>query len=227
MGLLYNSTFFFSYIPENHFVHYISFSEEELQLDEEDDDGNNQATVRIRGPGTDVIDSGDVGVLFLDQLDQTSDASERTDFTNFRSLLWRTMAQVPDRVEPRSRELSPLLLRFIRCVEKHGLSDQRRANKVPYNSCLWFLFTAVMSSTWPTCWWLPPKTFWREAALHQNRRWLRMMMLTWRMKKMSTSPNTPRGKCQEEQPPSKRISDPWTTLLSIDLLLKCVKTYFI
>ncbi|KAI7792184.1 putative small subunit processome component 20-like protein [Triplophysa rosa] len=88
-------------------------AEEELHLDEEDDDGNNQAAVRIRGPGMDVIESGDVGVLFLDQLDKTSDPSERTDFTNFRNLLWRTMAQVPDRVEPRSRELSPLLLRFI------------------------------------------------------------------------------------------------------------------
>ncbi|KAA0720706.1 Small subunit processome component 20 -like protein [Triplophysa tibetana] len=88
-------------------------AEEELQLDDEDDDGNNQAAERIRGPGTDVIESGDVGVLFLEQLDKTSDSSERTDFTNFRNLLWRTMAQVPDRVEPRSRELSPLLLRFI------------------------------------------------------------------------------------------------------------------
>uniref|UniRef100_A0A3Q3Q499 Uncharacterized protein n=1 Tax=Monopterus albus TaxID=43700 RepID=A0A3Q3Q499_MONAL len=64
-------------------------------------------------PGCDVIESGDVGVLFLEQLKLTSDPIERTDFLNFRSLLWRTMAQFPDRVEPRSRELSPLLLRFI------------------------------------------------------------------------------------------------------------------
>lgn len=68
------------------------------------------------GPGTDVIDSGDVGVLFLEQLEQAETISDRTDFTNFRSLLWKAMNQFPDRVEPRSRELSPLLLRFIRCV---------------------------------------------------------------------------------------------------------------
>lgn len=98
------------------------FSEEELQVsDDEDDDeegggGKNRATVQIRGPGTDVIDSGDVGVLFLEQLDQAADPNERTDFTNFRNLLWKAMAQFPERVEPRSRELSPLLLRFIRCV---------------------------------------------------------------------------------------------------------------
>uniref|UniRef100_M3ZWC6 UTP20 small subunit processome component n=1 Tax=Xiphophorus maculatus TaxID=8083 RepID=M3ZWC6_XIPMA len=61
----------------------------------------------------DVIESGDVGVLFLDRLRLTSDPDERTDFPNFRGLLWRAMAQFPDRVEPRSRELSPLLLRFI------------------------------------------------------------------------------------------------------------------
>uniref|UniRef100_A0A8C7G581 UTP20 small subunit processome component n=1 Tax=Oncorhynchus kisutch TaxID=8019 RepID=A0A8C7G581_ONCKI len=70
--------------------------------------------VLIWEPGCDVIESGDVGVLFLQRLKMTSDPSERTDFTNFRGLLWRAMALVPDRVEPRSRELSPLLLRFIR-----------------------------------------------------------------------------------------------------------------
>lgn len=92
-------------------------AEEELQMnnDEDDDDeeGGGKNRVQIRGPGTDVIDSGDVGVLFLEQLDQAADPSERTDFTNFRNLLWKAMAQFPERVEPRSRELSPLLLRFI------------------------------------------------------------------------------------------------------------------
>lgn len=52
----------------------------------------------------------------MEQLKLASDPNERTDFSNFRSLLWRSMAQFPDRVEPRSRELSPLLLRFIRSV---------------------------------------------------------------------------------------------------------------
>lgn len=84
--------------------------EKELQEGGDDD----EEAVGERQPGCDVIESGDVGVLFLEQLKLASDPNERTDFSNFRSLLWRSMAQFPDRVEPRSRELSPLLLRFIR-----------------------------------------------------------------------------------------------------------------
>ncbi|XP_032444903.1 small subunit processome component 20 homolog isoform X2 [Xiphophorus hellerii] len=79
------------------------------------DDGEEEEESAPRAePGCDVIESGDVGVLFLNRLRLTSDPDERTDFPNFRGLLWRAMAQFPDRVEPRSRELSPLLLRFIR-----------------------------------------------------------------------------------------------------------------
>ncbi|XP_071756588.2 small subunit processome component 20 homolog isoform X1 [Centroberyx gerrardi] len=90
-------------------------AEKELQENSEDDDDDDEGESDLHGePGCDVIESGDVGVLFLQQVKLTSDPKERTDFTNFRSLLWRAMAQVPDRVEPRSRELSPLLLRFIR-----------------------------------------------------------------------------------------------------------------
>ncbi|XP_061570968.1 small subunit processome component 20 homolog [Cololabis saira] len=85
-------------------------AEKELQ---EDDEGEEEESGLCREPGCDVIESGDVGVLFLEQLKSTSDPSERTDFPNFRSLLWRAMAQFPERVEPRSRELTPLLLRFI------------------------------------------------------------------------------------------------------------------
>lgn len=102
------------------------FSEEELQADDDDDDegggGQHQAAKQLRGPGTSVIESGDVGVLFLEELDQVLNPIERTDFTNFRGLLWRAMSKFPERVEPRSRELSPLLLRFIRCVR--ALSHQ-------------------------------------------------------------------------------------------------------
>ncbi|XP_026217757.1 small subunit processome component 20 homolog isoform X2 [Anabas testudineus] len=86
-------------------------AEKEFQQDsnnEEEESGHQDE------PGCDVIESGDVGVLFLEQLKLTTDPNERTDFPNFRSLLWRAMAQFPDRVEPRSRELSPLLLRFMR-----------------------------------------------------------------------------------------------------------------
>uniref|UniRef100_A0A671YNU0 UTP20 small subunit processome component n=1 Tax=Sparus aurata TaxID=8175 RepID=A0A671YNU0_SPAAU len=90
-------------------------AEKELQEDGEDDDDEKEADSGPSGEqGCDVIESGDVGVLFLEQLKSSCSPNERTDFINFRSLLWRSMAQFPDRVEPRSRELSPLLLRFIR-----------------------------------------------------------------------------------------------------------------
>uniref|UniRef100_A0A4W3ITK7 UTP20 small subunit processome component n=1 Tax=Callorhinchus milii TaxID=7868 RepID=A0A4W3ITK7_CALMI len=51
--------------------------------------------------------------LFQDQLDLAISSNDRTQFDNFRFLLWKAMAEFPNRVEPRSRELSPLLLRFI------------------------------------------------------------------------------------------------------------------
>lgn len=87
-------------------------TEKQLQDDEEDHD---EATDGTRAePGCAVIESGDVGVLFLEQLKLATEPNERTDFPNFRNLLWQSMVQFPDRVEPRSRELSPLLLRFIR-----------------------------------------------------------------------------------------------------------------
>ncbi|CAH2277583.1 small subunit processome component 20 homolog [Pelobates cultripes] len=56
---------------------------------------------------------GDIGILFNDTLEERTDTSDRTDYTNYRFLLWKAMSLFPDRVEPRSRELSPLLLRFI------------------------------------------------------------------------------------------------------------------
>uniref|UniRef100_K7GES8 UTP20 small subunit processome component n=1 Tax=Pelodiscus sinensis TaxID=13735 RepID=K7GES8_PELSI len=59
------------------------------------------------------IQAGNVGSLYLEQLRFRTDCSERIDHANFRFLLWKALAKFPDRVEPRSRELSPLLLRFI------------------------------------------------------------------------------------------------------------------
>ncbi|KAM7116358.1 small subunit processome component 20 homolog [Molossus nigricans] len=56
---------------------------------------------------------GNVGVLYLEQLTLKPSCQERLDHTNFRFLLWRALAKFPERVEPRSRELSPLFLRFI------------------------------------------------------------------------------------------------------------------
>ncbi|XP_017285401.1 small subunit processome component 20 homolog isoform X2 [Kryptolebias marmoratus] len=90
-----------------------ALAEKDLDENDEDDGGEDESGPRGE-PGCDVIESGDAGVLFLNQLKATSDPSDRTDFPNFRGLLWRAMAQFPDRVEPRSRELSPLLLRFIK-----------------------------------------------------------------------------------------------------------------
>ncbi|XP_060050218.1 small subunit processome component 20 homolog isoform X2 [Erinaceus europaeus] len=56
---------------------------------------------------------GDLGTLYFKQLALKTDCQERLDHTNFRFLLWKALARFPERVEPRSRELSPLFLRFI------------------------------------------------------------------------------------------------------------------
>ncbi|XP_058164591.1 small subunit processome component 20 homolog isoform X1 [Dasypus novemcinctus] len=56
---------------------------------------------------------GDIGTLYHEQLASKTDCQERLDHANFRFLLWRALAKFPERVEPRSRELSPLFLRFI------------------------------------------------------------------------------------------------------------------
>nr|XP_057934713.1 small subunit processome component 20 homolog [Doryrhamphus excisus] len=102
-------------VYHEHLVNVAGLAEKELQGSSDDDDESNDEAMDVQGePGCDVIESGDVGVLFLEQLKLASNANDRTDFPNFRSLMWRAMAQFPDRVEPRSRELSPLLLRFIR-----------------------------------------------------------------------------------------------------------------
>lgn len=63
---------------------------------------------------TEKMPEGRVGTVFLEQLSTRTDSSDRLDHTNFRFLLWKALNKFPDRVEPRSRELSPLLLRFIR-----------------------------------------------------------------------------------------------------------------
>ncbi|XP_030197933.1 small subunit processome component 20 homolog isoform X1 [Gadus morhua] len=85
---------------------------EDRDEDDSDDEGDDQSDLSGEA-GCDVIESGDVGVLFLEQAKLTSDTGARTDFTNFRTLLWRAMTHFPDCVEPRSRELTPLFLQFI------------------------------------------------------------------------------------------------------------------
>lgn len=111
-------------------------TEKELREGDDDADDEDGGSALQGEPGCDVIESGDVGVLFLQRLKMTSDPSERTDFTNFRGLLWRAMALVPDRVEPRSRELSPLLLRFIRFVLHYTLHTTRDCSLTHYTALL-------------------------------------------------------------------------------------------
>ncbi|KAK6482713.1 small subunit processome component 20-like protein [Huso huso] len=86
----------------------VAISTEKELLDELED-----VQTSVLDQDHDKVQSGDVGVLYLEQLQSATEINERTDFTNFRFLLWKAMALFPDRVEPRSRELSPLLLRFI------------------------------------------------------------------------------------------------------------------
>lgn len=83
-------------------------SEQELQSyirDEEKPTGNES---------WEQTQEGDVGTLYLEQLALKTNCQDRLDHTNFRFLLWRALAKFPERVEPRSRELSPLFLRFIK-----------------------------------------------------------------------------------------------------------------
>ncbi|KAM8982078.1 small subunit processome component 20 homolog [Sarcophilus harrisii] len=80
-------------------------AEKELQNDFRDK--------RLRSKVVEKTEMGDVGTLYHEQLEQRTDCRERLDHTNFRFLLWRALAKFPERVEPRSRELSPLFLRFI------------------------------------------------------------------------------------------------------------------
>ncbi|CAL1568682.1 unnamed protein product [Knipowitschia caucasica] len=93
-----------------------TLAEKEMKDDEDDDnDDRKHAEPSLQSePGCDCIESGDVGVLFMEHLRKISEPNDRTDFPNFRGLLWKAMSQFPDRVEPRSRELTPLLLRFVR-----------------------------------------------------------------------------------------------------------------
>lgn len=82
-------------------------AEEELQSNRRD----HKSTGNEQG---ELAKEGDVGALFLQQLALKIDCRERLDHTNYRFLLWRALMKFPERVEPRSRELSPLLLRFIK-----------------------------------------------------------------------------------------------------------------
>ncbi|KAG8439453.1 hypothetical protein GDO86_005604 [Hymenochirus boettgeri] len=56
----------------------------------------------------------EIWTIYNEMFKCRNDINDRTDYTNFRFLLWKAMSMFPDRVEPRSRELSPLFLRFVR-----------------------------------------------------------------------------------------------------------------
>ncbi|XP_032027443.1 small subunit processome component 20 homolog [Hylobates moloch] len=81
-------------------------AEKELQNDMTDEKS-------VGGESWEQTQEGDVGALYHEQLALKTDCRERLDHTNFRFLLWRALTKFPERVEPRSRELSPLFLRFI------------------------------------------------------------------------------------------------------------------
>ncbi|XP_074683053.1 small subunit processome component 20 homolog isoform X1 [Strix aluco] len=85
-----------------------TYAEMELQNELDEQEESTAETESEKMP------EGGVGTVFLEQLRTRTDCSERLDHTNFRFLLWKALYKFPDRVEPRSRELSPLLLRFIR-----------------------------------------------------------------------------------------------------------------
>nr|XP_058937875.1 small subunit processome component 20 homolog isoform X2 [Kogia breviceps] len=82
-------------------------AEKELQNDTRDEERS------IGDASWEQTQEGNVGTLYHEQFALKTDLQERLDHTNFRFLLWRALAKFPDRVEPRSRELSPLFLRFI------------------------------------------------------------------------------------------------------------------
>ncbi|XP_060101236.1 small subunit processome component 20 homolog [Heteronotia binoei] len=84
-----------------------SYAEKKLCMELEEQQENVMDTEKEK------VQEGDVSVLYLEQLKCQTWCSERMDPANFRFLLWKAMSKFPDRVEPRSRELSPLLLRFI------------------------------------------------------------------------------------------------------------------
>ncbi|XP_061495457.1 small subunit processome component 20 homolog isoform X2 [Rhineura floridana] len=105
----------------------VSYAERELHNELEEQEGIIDAEGKeVRG--------GDVRALYLEQLKCQTCCRERMDHANFRLLLWNAMSKFPDRVEPRSRELSPLLLRFINNEYYHAdslvapVQDLRKKN---------------------------------------------------------------------------------------------------
>uniref|UniRef100_A0A8C5L0M4 UTP20 small subunit processome component n=1 Tax=Jaculus jaculus TaxID=51337 RepID=A0A8C5L0M4_JACJA len=105
LGMLYIN-FSALWDPNFHLQEKDKYAHKELQKDVSEE-------VSIGDESWEQTQEGDVGALYEVQLALKTDCRERLDHTNFRFLLWRALAKFPERVEPRSRELSPLFLRFI------------------------------------------------------------------------------------------------------------------
>ncbi|XP_064627386.1 small subunit processome component 20 homolog [Lineus longissimus] len=54
-----------------------------------------------------------LGDRFVQCQEEVKNSKDRPDHMNYRQLLWKTMQNFPDKCEPRSRILSPLLFRFL------------------------------------------------------------------------------------------------------------------
>ncbi|XP_062913663.1 small subunit processome component 20 homolog [Mobula hypostoma] len=100
-----NKTFWRIYCE--HLDRAAALAEKELKRELEDE---RKASVTLNSAS---IATSRVRGLYQSQLHLATKPSERTDHTNFRFLLWKAMCSFADRVEPRSKELSPLLFRFI------------------------------------------------------------------------------------------------------------------
>ncbi|XP_051886024.1 small subunit processome component 20 homolog isoform X2 [Pristis pectinata] len=100
-----NKTFWRIYYE--HLDRAAALAEKELNRELEE-----EPKVRVT-PNSENLSTRHVKGLYQSQLHLATKSSERTDHTNFRFLLWKAMCSFADRVEPRSKELSPLLLRFI------------------------------------------------------------------------------------------------------------------
>ncbi|XP_063164718.1 small subunit processome component 20 homolog [Candoia aspera] len=85
----------------------MSYAEKELYKELEEEPN------AVKDAGSEEIHQHHVRALYLEQLKCQTCCNEKMDHTNFRFLLWKAMSTFACRVEPRSRELSPLLLRFI------------------------------------------------------------------------------------------------------------------
>ncbi|XP_039210035.1 small subunit processome component 20 homolog [Crotalus tigris] len=94
-------------VYHEHLEKAVSYAEKELHNELEEEPKT------VTDVGSEEIYQHHVRALYDEQLKCQTCCNERMDHTNFRFLLWKAMSRFACRVESRSRELSPLLLRFI------------------------------------------------------------------------------------------------------------------